>query len=195
MVRTLEAQGAPWKLLYCARNRQRAAFYEDLCALNRNRCHFHFDDEHPGSLLDVAAHLSDVGPDTHIYCCGPAPLMDAVKFSTGHRPEGHVHFEWFTPAMTATASSSDSPFIVVLRRSGARYSVPAGRSILEVLEDNAEGVPFSCREGLCATCRTTVLEGIPDHRDSVLSDTERSANDQMLICVSRAKTPVLELDL
>ena len=192
MIRACAASGRPWRLYYCTRNRQRTAFYEDLRALPPERIHFHFDDEQP-ALFDAAARLAEVPAAGHIYCCGPAPLMNAVQAATAGRDPERVHFEWFTAA--EVDNSADQPFEILLRNRGKRLNVPAGRSILEVLEDAGEGVPYSCREGLCATCRTPVLAGIPDHRDSVLSAAERAANDQVLICVSRAKTAVLELDL
>ena len=119
--------------------------------------------------------------------------MESVKAATVSRHPAHVHFEWFTAQLADPSSGRE--FTVVLRQSGARYAVPPGRSILEVLGANDSGVPFSCREGLCATCRTGVLAGISDHRDSVLSAEERAANDQILICVSCAQSEVLELDL
>ena len=192
MIRACEASGRPWQLYYCTRNRQRAAFYEDLRALSPDRLHFHFDDEQP-ALFDAAARLADVPAASHVYCCGPAPLMTAVQAATANRDPATVHFEWFTAS--AAQPSADQPFEILLRSSGKRLRVPAGRSILDVLEDNGEGVPYSCREGLCATCRTPVLAGVPEHRDKLLSPAERAANDQMLICVSRAKTALLELDL
>lgn len=192
MIRACLAAGRPWRLHYCVRNRARCAFYEELRALDPSTLQFHFDDEQP-ALFDAAAVLADVPEASHIYCCGPAPLMHAVQAATASRDPARVHFEWFTAAAVDTAA--DQAFEVLLRNSGKRLSVPAGRSILEVLEDHGEGVPYACREGLCATCRTTVLAGIPDHRDSVLSAAERAANDQMLICVSRAKSPLLELEL
>lgn len=192
MIRACEARGRPWQLHYCTRNRQRTAFYEDLRGLDPKAVRFHFDDEQP-ALFDAAAALAGVPATSHVYCCGPAPLMHAVQAATAGRDPDRVHFEWFTAVAVDTAA--DSAFTVLLRSSGKRLEVPAGRSILDVLEDAGEGVPYSCREGLCATCKTPVLAGIPDHRDSVLSPAERAANDQMLICVSRAKSELLELDL
>ncbi|MGQ0698998.1 MAG: PDR/VanB family oxidoreductase [Panacagrimonas sp.] len=193
MIRACESTNRKWRLYYCTRNRQRTAFYEDLRALAPDKCHFHFDDEQGGQLFDAAATLDGTADTAHLYTCGPAPLMKAVESATAHRPQDRVHFEWFTAAAVDTAT--DKPFTIVLRNSGTRYEVPAGRSILEVLEDNDAGVPYSCREGLCATCRTTVLAGEPDHRDSVLSAAEKASNKEMMICVSRAKSDVLELEL
>ncbi|MCC2657997.1 MAG: pobB 2 [Panacagrimonas sp.] len=193
MIRACIAANRRWRLFYCARNRQRCAFYEDLVALAPDRCHFHFDDEHDGRWFDAAAVLQGISHDAHLYTCGPAPLMKAVEAAAADRPPDRVHFEWFTAAEVDTAT--DQPFTVILRNSGTQYEVPPGRSILEVLEDHDAGVPYSCREGLCATCRTTVLAGEVDHRDKVLSAVEKATNKEMMICVSRAKTAVLELEL
>lgn len=193
MIRTCQAMNKPWRLFYCARNRQRTAFYEDLRALAPDRCEFHFDDEQAGRLFDAAAKLAGVKDSAHIYCCGPAPLMKAVESATTNRAQDRVHFEWFTASVTD--STQDRAFTVVLRSSGKQFQVPPGRSILEVLEDNDEGVPYSCREGLCATCKTVVCAGIPDHRDHVLSPAEKADNNQMMICISRSKTDVIELEL
>jgi vanillate O-demethylase ferredoxin subunit len=194
MIRSCMARRGKWTLFYCTRNRQRTAFYEELRALAPQNCRFHFDDEQEGRLFDAGAALADAGTDAHIYTCGPAPLMQAVAAAAAGRPSERLHFEWFTssaPADTAT----DRAFTIVLANSGQRFEVPPGRSILEVLEDHDAGVPYSCREGLCGTCRTGVLAGEPDHRDSVLSATERASNREMMICVSRSRTAVLELDL
>ena len=73
--------------------------------------------------------------------------------------------------------------------------VPADRSILSVVEAAGVGVLSSCAEGTCGTCETAVLEGVPDQRDSVLDETERQANDRMMICVSRSRIERLVLDL
>ncbi|RWU25008.1 oxidoreductase [Pseudomonas alkylphenolica] len=191
MIKTCIREGKKWRLLYCTRNRQRTAFYEELKALAPDSCHFHFDDEQTDFFQPTEA-LIDIDPQAHIYCCGPMPLMKAVEAAESKRDPSHVHFEWFTAAAVDTAQ--DKPFKVILR-SGAEFEVPTGKSILDVLEERDEGVPYSCREGLCATCRTGVISGVPDHRDSVLSKAERDSNSCMMICVSRALTETLQLDL
>jgi len=196
MIRTCEALGRPWRLFYCARNRQRTAFYEELQAIGASRCHFHFDDEQDGRLFDAAAALSSVPDAAHVYTCGPAPLMSAVQAAATHRPAERVHFEWFSGAAAAdTSAASDRPFTIVLARSGRRLEVPPGRSILEILEDNGEGIPSACREGLCATCRIGVVSGTPEHRDQVLTEGEKQAGKDIIACVSRSRSEVLELDL
>lgn len=193
MIRWCVAQSKPWRLIYAARSRQRAAFYEQICGLARSCAQFHFDDE-AGQVLDVAQAISSWSPGERIYCCGPTPLMEAVKSLAGQLPADTVRFEWFTVPESDEPQESDS-FSVRLERSDKEFQVPADRSILEVLEENGFEVPFSCREGLCGTCVTNVLAGEPDHRDYVLTDEERAAGKQMTICCSRSKSPSLTLDL
>jgi vanillate O-demethylase ferredoxin subunit len=200
MIRWCEAQGRPWKLVHAARSRVRLGFYEELRALGtRVRFHFHCDDEQGGPLA-VAPLLADTEPGTQVYCCGPAPLMEAVREHGGHLGEQALHFEWFSaPAPAAPQDGDAAPaaggFWVDLERSGTSLHVPEGRSVLEVLEANGHEIPFSCREGLCGTCETAVCAGEPDHRDYVYPPAQRATLRSMLVCVSRAKSPRLVLDL
>ena len=193
MIRWCTVQRKSWRIIYAARSRQRAAFYEEICGLAASAAQFHFDDE-SGQVLDVAQALSTCCPGERIYCCGPEPLMDAVQALTQHLPPGTVRFEWFTKPESDEPEESNS-FTVKLERSGLQLQVPAEKSILEVVEENGIEVPFSCREGLCGTCVTNVLAGEPDHRDYVLSDEERESGKMMTICCSRAKSSSLTLDL
>jgi tetrachlorobenzoquinone reductase len=193
MIRWCHATGKPWRLIYAARSRQRAAFYEDLCAFAQSSAQFHFDDE-SGQVLDVAQAVASWTEGEWIYCCGPTPLMESVKTMTEHLPAGAVRFEWFT-APEVDEPQDSSGFKVRLERSGVEFDVPAQKSILEVLEEHGFDVPFSCREGLCGTCVTNVCSGEPDHRDYVLSDEERASGKMMTICCSRSKSPLLALDL
>lgn len=193
MVRWCVANQKPWRLIYAARSRQRTAFYEELCALGADRVQFHFDDE-CGQMLDVAQAISSWNEGERIYCCGPAPLMEAVKALTEKLPSGIVRFEWFTIPKSDQPQESNS-FTVKLERSNVEFDVPEQKSILEVLEEHGFELPFSCREGLCGTCITNVCAGEPDHRDYVLSDEERASGKMMTICCSRSKSAVLTLDL
>ncbi|HEX5236992.1 MAG TPA: PDR/VanB family oxidoreductase [Sphingomicrobium sp.] len=193
MIRWCAVNSKPWRLIYAARSRQRAAFYEELCGLARDTAQFHFDDE-CGQVLDVAHAIAGRQGSEWIYCCGPAPLMDSVKALTEHLPSGTVRFEWFTTPETGEPQESNV-FKVRLERSGVEFDVPENKSILEVLEENGIEHPFSCREGLCGTCLTNVLCGEPDHRDYVLTDEERVSGKLMTICCSRSKSPQLVLDL
>ncbi|HEY1145992.1 MAG TPA: PDR/VanB family oxidoreductase [Allosphingosinicella sp.] len=194
MIRWAEANKRPWRLVYAARSRQRTAFYEELCGFGPERVHFHFDDER-GCVLDVAEAMAGLAPDEQIYCCGPAPLMKAAEEAAKNLPPGTNRFEWFDAPEDAAADAKGEEFRIRLNRSGRELTVPADKSILETLEANGIIHPFSCREGLCGTCQTGVCEGEPDHRDYVLSDEERAVGDKMMVCVSRAKSPLLVLDL
>lgn len=198
MIHWCEANDRPWRLVYAARSAQRAAFCETLRQFGA-KVRFHFDDEQP-RLLDVAAVLADVRAGEHVYCCGPQPLMAAVKTQAANLPVASLHFEYFNaPVVDAdvatAATTAAGAFRVDLRKSGLSLQVPPDKSILEIVEHAGLKVPFSCREGLCRTCETTVCEGEVEHNDYVLSQDERDAGRSMMICVSRAKSPLLVLDL
>jgi ferredoxin-NADP reductase len=193
MVRWCEANQKPWKLVYAARNRQCAAFYEELCQFGDGLVHFHFDDERAGPL-HVPEIVEAVGENEHIYCCGPEPLMKAVQAAAAPlRPE-QLHFEWFAAAST-DETHHDEGFWVDLKRSEKSVFVGPSVSILDALEKSGHEVPFSCREGLCGTCETTVCDGEPDHRDFVLSDADRVNRRSIILCVSRSKSARLGIDL
>jgi len=193
MIRVCIAEARPWTLHYCARNRARAAFYETLAEMGSASVRFHFDDEQQGRRFDARAALQAAPKQAHIYTCGPAPLMDAVAAAGTERPAGHLHFEWFAAA--GRDDGADPAFTIRLAQSGREFTVPPGSSILDVLESAGFGLPYSCREGLCGTCRIGVIVGDCDHRDSVLSVAEKAANRSILPCVSRARSPMLELDI
>ncbi|CAM4361033.1 PDR/VanB family oxidoreductase [Kerstersia similis] len=206
MARWAEREGRPWRVIYTARGRHRAAFYEDLLALDqgRGRVQLHFNDEQAGRLLAVEALAASLGPDEHLYCCGPDPLMQAVRQATAEQA-GRVHFEWFAAPASAPAVEPDlqsgaqagvgGGFEVILRQSGQTLWVSEEQSILEAMEEAGLSPAFSCRAGICRSCETRVHAGTPDHRDLVLSDEEKQANATMLICCSRALSPALELEL
>ncbi|WP_416051007.1 PDR/VanB family oxidoreductase [Cupriavidus basilensis] len=200
MIRWCEANGRPWKLLYCMRSRQRAAYLDTLSRYGE-RVQLHVDDESQGALADLASFLGGLHEGGHVYCCGPLPLMDAVavKAEAAGVPRAATHFERFSAdprqASADAGADADTAFTVVLHRHGGRFTVPAGSTILETLEHNSLPLPFSCREGLCRSCEVPLLSGKADHRDYVLSDEEREANTAIMICVSRALTPELELDI
>src|SRR5690606_32603501 len=149
----------PWRLVYAARSPQRAAFCEAL-AEHGEAVRFHFDTACGGAALDVGQALAGVQAGEQVYCCGPGALMDAVQAAGRHLPAGSLHFEYFAaPTPSAEAAGEASGFGVELRRRGLSLHVPADKSILEVVEAHGISVPCACREGLCRTCETTVLEG------------------------------------
>nr|WP_041542332.1 PDR/VanB family oxidoreductase [Catenulispora acidiphila] len=183
MVAAAEAAGAPWSLLYGGRSRSSMAFVEDLARYG-DRVVLRPQDEY--GLLDLADHLGAPRTGTAIYCCGPGGLLDAVEAycQAAGWPEPHV--ERFQPKADAAAGENQR-FEIELSRSGLTLQVPADASILDTVRAAGVSVLYSCTEGTCGTCETDVLDGVPDHRDSVLTAAERAAGDTMMICVSRAR--------
>jgi cytochrome P450/ferredoxin-NADP reductase len=191
MMRAAEAAGADWRLVYGGRRRDSMAFLEELTPYGE-RVEVHPQDE--TGFLPLAALLGTPEPDTAIYCCGPEPLLAAVESHSAGWPLGSLHLERFAPKPQAEPVLKEA-FEVVLRRSDLTLTVPPHRSILSVVEEAGVGVLSSCSEGTCGTCEVQVLDGEPDHLDSVLSEEERRAGDCMMICVSRSCTSRLVLDL
>ncbi|HUY30801.1 MAG TPA: PDR/VanB family oxidoreductase [Acidimicrobiales bacterium] len=195
MVESAARGPAPWHLLYLARDRDAMA-YADRLAPHGDAVTLWSDAER--GICDVAAALADRGPGTTggraaVYCCGPEPLLGAVERLAGGWPPGTLHVERFSAV--AEDTSGDSTIEVRLERSGLTLEVPAGCSILEAVERAGVAVLSSCREGTCGTCETDVLDGVPEHRDSVLDEEARGAGDIMMICVSRSRSPRLVLDI
>ncbi|WP_028811326.1 PDR/VanB family oxidoreductase [Streptomyces flavidovirens] len=187
MLRAAEAAGADWKLLYGGRSRASMPYVEEIGKLAApERVTIVAEDE--AGRPDVAAALADAAEGTAVYCCGPEPLMAAV---TEALPAGRtLHLERFTPGAPSGAAGA---FEVELRRTGRTVSVPADGTVLAAVRPEVPGVSYSCEQGFCGTCQQRVLEGEIDHRDELLTDSERA--DSMLICVSRAYGDRLVLDL
>ncbi|AQS66506.1 PDR/VanB family oxidoreductase [Streptomyces pactum] len=188
MLAAAEEAGAEWTLLYGGRTRATMAFTGELGRYG-DRVTIAPEDE--SGLLDLAAVVDDVPQGTLVYCCGPAPLLDAVE---ARCPAGVLRLERFRPKERAT-TGPDTGFEVVLARSGRTVAVPPDVSVLDAVRAAGVEVLHSCTEGTCGTCETDVVDGEPDHRDSVLTDGERAAGETMLICVSRCRGRRLVLDL
>jgi tetrachlorobenzoquinone reductase len=188
------AHDKPWRLLYCAASRQRAAFVDDISTLSGGLARFYFDQEHGGRHVDIADWMDERADGDHLYCCGPAGLMHSVESYSTNWPPGSLHFEWFA-APPPSSLVEERAFKLTLARTGQELIVPVGRSILEILEEHGIYAPFSCREGLCGSCETALLEGEADHRDSYLSRSDQAANRSIMICVSHARTERLVVDL
>ncbi|MDH6676324.1 ferredoxin-NADP reductase [Rhodococcus sp. LBL1] len=192
MVAAAHAAGAEWTLTYGGRRRGSMAFVEELTTRYPDGVEVCAQDVagHP----DLAAILGSPQPDTLVYCCGPAGLLDAVTEMCERWPAGALHVERFA-AMELGDPLRSEEFEVELALSGTTVTVPPGTSILEAVTAAGVQVLSSCQEGTCGTCETSVLGGAVDHRDSLLTAEERAANDTMMICVSRAACPRLVLDL
>lgn len=192
MVAAADRAAARWRLVYGGRTRASMAFRTDLLARYGDKVSIHPQDE--TGLLDLASLLAEPDGDTLVYCCGPEPLLVAVEESRAGWPAGALRVERFAPKVFDEPLLKES-FEVELRRSGRTLKVPPAKSILRVVEEAGIAVLSSCQEGTCGTCETTVLAGVPEHRDSLLTEEERAANDTMMICVSRSRTPKLVLDV
>lgn len=191
MVARADAAGADWRLVYGGRSRSSMAFVDELAAYGV-RVELHPQDE--VGLLDLEALLGRPDAETRVYCCGPEPLLEAVEQRMARWPAHALRVERFAPKTLAPPVRADT-IEVVLARTGATLQVDPAQSILRAVQDAGVPVACSCTEGICGTCETPVLEGLPDHRDAILTDEDRAANDCMMICVSRALTSRLVLDL
>ena len=191
MMRAASAAHKPWTLLYCNRSEDEAPFLDEIRALGGT---ISLHSSAAGTRLDVAARLAGAESNTLVYCCGPERLMLAVEEATAAWPEGSVRFEWFAPRSRPADDRSGS-FEVVCQASGVTLTVPPDKTVLATLNDAGIFVPCSCEQGICGTCEVRVLGGEVDHRDSIQSQAERVANQSMMVCVSRARSPQLLLDI
>ena len=194
MIHRLEAIGAPFRLIYCTRTAADTAYRAELLEKHGPRLRLHHDGGDASQGLDLAAALRDRPDGAHVYVCGPRGLIDAARAAAAHWPADTVHVELFASPPPAPAADSsptmdaggDQPFEIVLARSGRPLHVPADKSILDVVLAAGIKAPYVCREGWCGNCQTTLLGGQADHRDDILEDDEKAAQDTIHICISRA---------
>jgi tetrachlorobenzoquinone reductase len=191
MIAAVAAEGSPVRVAYLGRSRSRMAYVRS-ALLEVDGVEIVAADER--DRLDLAAWIGTPVEGTRIYACGPARLLDDLETMSTAWPRGTLRIERFQPKTFGDAGDGES-FDVEARRSGLRVTVDAGCSILEMLEQAGIDVPSSCLEGVCGTCETAIVDGEAEHRDSILSPDEREANETMMICVSRSKTPSLVLDI
>ncbi len=210
MILRLEDLGKSWELHYGARDRAAAAFRENLEALENARpgsVHFNFDAE-AGHMLDVGQVVAGAPAGAHLYCCGPSGMLEIFNAATAGRPAENIHIEYFSaPVGGAAGAGTAEPgaaetagpeaatglesFTVEIKDSGQSFEIGPGDSILGVLLEDGVNAAFSCGEGMCGSCLVEVVEGEPDHKDFILSATERASNRMMTICVSGSKTKKL----
>lgn len=195
MLRELRERRADFQLLYLARTPDAAPFQDELGSPElAGRVHIHYDHGDPARSLDLGPWLRTAAAGAQLYCCGPRSLMQAVREGTRHWAQGTVHFEDFgTSRAPAPQPAADESFVVRLVRSKRTLAVPANCTILQVLRQEGVPAPSSCESGTCGACRTTLLAGVADHRDYVLDADQHHC--EIMICVSRAVTPVLALDI
>lgn len=197
MLYALSKSDSDYHLYYCSRGPEVTAFHQELSdgPFSENITFVH-DGGDPSKSLDVKSLLAEPDDRTHVYVCGPAGLINAVRDAGAHWPIGSIHFEAFASSgADEIHQDGDQPIEVEIASSGQVLHVPSDKTVLEVLLDNGIEVSRLCEEGYCGSCITDVLEGEPDHRDRILNDEERAANDCMTVCCSRAKSTRLKLDL
>jgi tetrachlorobenzoquinone reductase len=151
-----------------------------------------FDGEPGGQMIDIKAVVDKAVPGTHIYCCGPLPMLAAFEKAVELRPTEEIHIEYFLPR---EAPARKGGFTVVLQRSGKEVFIEDGKTILNAVLDMGIDMPYSCMEGTCGECVTRVVSGIPDHYDVFLTKEERASNEKMIICCSGSKSDKLVLDI
>lgn len=189
----LRALGKKVHLHYCTRTPEDTAFMDDIKQLFGDDVTFYHDGGDPSKGINLKETFKDRPDDAHLYVCGPAGLLNATREAVSHWPEGTVHFELFTSSRTeeqqaeaAARESTNEEFEVELKQSGVTLTIPADRSILDVLIEEGFGVPYACEEGWCGACVIPLLGGKADHRDEVLTDAEKAANQRIQVCISRA---------
>jgi ferredoxin-NADP reductase len=192
MMEAAESSGIPWTLTYGGRTRESMAFVDDLIAMYGDKVTIWPQDTH--GLLDLPGLLGSPQEGTQVYCCGPEPLLDAVEHSCSACAAGSLHVERFAPKAVGERVLSGS-FEVEVLSNGHVLVVTPEQTVLEVLQNDGLFVDSSCEEGTCGTCEVAVVEGLIDHRDSVLTDEDRDEGKIMIVCVSRAACPRLVLDL
>ncbi|MFY9633701.1 MAG: PDR/VanB family oxidoreductase [Cellulosimicrobium cellulans] len=191
MIRQAEMLGADWKLLYLGRARSTMAFLDELAAYGDRVVVLPKDESGPSPLEKL---IGGPAADTKVYVCGPHRLLAAVEDHCAAWPAGLLRLEHFA-AKAQGAPARDLPFEVELARAGLSVTVPPDASILDALHGAGVNILTSCREGTCGTCEVPVLAGVPDHRDSILTDADRASGNCMFPCVSRSCSDRLVLDL
>lgn len=193
MIQQANIEGLDWRLVYLSRERGRMVYLDRFTGYDSSRIRLSGDVE--DGRCDLNELLSTCDSETAVYSCGPKPLLDALEKLHGEQKEAGWSLTIERFAASDAALDQSGSFDVVINSTGVRVHIPEGQSILETLRDKGIRITCSCRDGVCGTCETGVLSGIPDHRDSVLSEEERADNDYMMVCVSRAFTDELVLDL
>lgn len=196
MAEHLAITGADFEMHYCTRSVDRTAFHHRIVgSAFADKVSFYFDDGGAEQRVDLEALLAAPAEGVHLYVCGPKGFMEAVLGTARANgwPEAQLHYEFFSAEVVKP--DDDTSFEVCLARSGRSVHVAANKTVVEALAAAGVEIPTSCEQGVCGTCLTRVLEGMPDHRDMYLTPEEQSANDQFLPCCSRSKSARLVLDL
>ena len=191
MATELNREGRDFTFHYAGRSASIMGFREELANAFSERVCFHFDDESP---LDLSTLMQGLDTSTALYICGPKGMIDAARAcaETAGLLNNNIHVELFS---TPATEGEDMPFEVEIKATGEIFVIPVGKTIIEVLEEAGKELMYDCQRGDCGICQTDVISGVPDHRDVVLSESDRASGKLMQICVSRAKSARLVLDV
>jgi vanillate O-demethylase ferredoxin subunit len=189
----LKALGKKVHMHFCARSVEETPFTDEVKAVFGDDVTFHHDGGDPSKGINLKETFADHEEGEHLYVCGPPGILNATREAASHWPDGTVHFELFTSARTdeevaeaEAASRTNEAFEIELAQSGVTLTIPADRTILDVMIEEGFGVPYACEEGWCGACIIPMLGGKADHRDEVLSNAEKESNEKIQVCVSRA---------
>lgn len=198
MAQRLSELGAPWTLHYSVRERSFAAFCDEFVALGErtgNAVHLNFDGGAPEKRIDLAQIVAKLPAEWHVYACGPGPMLQSFEAACTGREPSTVHREYFAaPVAAPTTLAEQQGFEVILAKSKRSIFVDKNVSMLDALLGAGVDMPYSCMAGVCRSCEVTVLDGVPDHQDMILTEQERAEGKTVIPCCSRAKTPSLTLD-
>lgn len=187
----LERNDMPFELHFCIRNDDRGPYWRELQQRYGRRVHVHRAEDGLGVDVDSLLDMQPLG--THLFVCGPGPMIEGVLGSARALgwPEENLHSERFQ------APASGEAFDAELRRSGKRIHVGTHESLLEAIEAADVDAPYLCRGGACGQCETTVLslDGRLVHNDHFLSAEQRASGRCIMPCVSRFEGRELVLDL
>lgn len=197
MAEEISNQGIDFELHYYVSREQQTAFISR-CAAPKlaNNVFLHYSDANDSLRRRTPGCLRNPHPDTAVVACGPDGFIQRLQdiMQQNHWQPEQLSFERFTNAQLNNRQDKTS-FYIQLNSSGQRFLVGPDQTIAEVLLSAGADIMLSCEQGICGSCITDVLEGIPDHRDCVLTEEERDENTQITVCCSRAKSPLLVLDL
>lgn len=196
MASKLLSDNANFTMHYCCRSRDRMAFHDAITSSSlASHVKLHIDEESSQPAFNPDDVFAQPDQGTHLFVCGPKGFMDFVISTAKAKgwPDSHIHYEFFS-GVEATPEDADS-FEIQLASCGSVIPVKSDQTVLEVLRQTGIEVPVSCEQGICGTCTTKVLDGVPDHRDLFLTDAERASNTLFTPCCSRSKSARLVLDL
>ena len=198
MMAALNSVRRHWKLQNCAKTKERAPLLgeiEVLASVGFGELTLHLTSQTGGRHLDLKAAFAGLPEASHVYCCGPSGMLSeflSAAASAGLAPD-RIHVEYFANEIEA---ATEGGFTVVLQKSGKELFVKPGETILDTIRGCRNRGPSILQlEGLCGSCETRVIEGVPDHRDIVLSERDRQSGRTMMICCSGTKSSRLVLDL